>query len=274
MKKLYISVLRNIMIVALLFWCGTLKAQQSDPVVVNGCFGEAQHEAFGSGEMLHYAVKYSAAIFTASVADAIINTTSSNVNSTPCYKVEAVGKTKAFYSMFFKLEDTYTTWIEKNTLRPIRATSDLKEGGYRYKNRFDFDWDKAKVYTSGENLVHNTKQTKEMDLEPCSYDAIALFYNMRQINTDRLVVGEPINLSLVLEDTVRTVTMKFEGREVFRLGGVGRFNTMKFSCLFVTSTDQSFKDGDEFFVWISDDKNRIPIYIESPIRVGKIKVEL
>ena len=33
----------------------------------------------------------------------------------------------------------------------------------------------------------------------------------------------------------------------------------------------SFTDGSEFTLWISDDQNKIPLYIESPIRVGSIQ---
>ncbi|MDR2886110.1 MAG: DUF3108 domain-containing protein, partial [Rikenellaceae bacterium] len=30
----------------------------------------------------------------------------------------------------------------------------------------------------------------------------------------------------------------------------------------------------EFFIWISDDQNKIPLYIESPIRVGSIRARM
>ncbi|MDE7005558.1 MAG: DUF3108 domain-containing protein, partial [Alistipes sp.] len=32
----------------------------------------------------------------------------------------------------------------------------------------------------------------------------------------------------------------------------------------------SFTDGTVFTIWISDDENKIPLYIESPVRVGSI----
>ena len=36
-------------------------------------------------------------------------------------------------------------------------------------------------------------------------------------------------------------------------------------------TGESFDDGSEFFIWISDDRNKIPIFFESPIRVGSVR---
>jgi len=41
-----------------------------------------------------------------------------------------------------------------------------------------------------------------------------------------------------------------------------------------SSQDESFEDGSEFFIWISDDRNRIPLLVESPIRVGSVRARL
>ena len=56
--------------------------------------------------------------------------------------------------------------------------------------------------------------------------------------------------------------------------GVGKFRTLKFVCELATSSGESFKDGSEFYLWISDDLNKIPLYLESPIRIGSVRVRL
>ncbi|MFQ9504899.1 MAG: DUF3108 domain-containing protein [Alistipes indistinctus] len=50
--------------------------------------------------------------------------------------------------------------------------------------------------------------------------------------------------------------------------------TLKFVCELATSSGESFKDGSEFYLWISDDLNKIPLYLESPIRIGSVRVRL
>lgn len=67
---------------------------------------------------------------------------------------------------------------------------------------------------------------------------------------------------------------RFLGREVKNIRGTGKFRTLKFRCELATSTGESFEDGSEFTIWISDDRNRIPLYVESPIRVGSIRARL
>ena len=51
---------------------------------------------------------------------------------------------------------------------------------------------------------------------------------------------------------------------------MGKFKTLKFECQLGTTEGFSFTDGTVFTLWISDDENKIPLYIESPVRVGSI----
>ena len=79
---------------------------------------------------------------------------------------------------------------------------------------------------------------------------------------------------MVLEDTIRRINYRLAGREVRNIKGVGKFRTLKFVCELATSSGESFKDGSEFYLWISDDLNKIPLYLESPIRIGSVRVRL
>lgn len=70
------------------------------------------------------------------------------------------------------------------------------------------------------------------------------------------------------------INYRLAGREVRNIKGVGKFRTLKFVCELATSSGESFKDGSEFYLWISDDLNKIPLYLESPIRIGSVRVRL
>lgn len=233
-----------------------------------------QSVAFGNGEWFKFAVAYSAPLINAEVADITFSTTTDHYMGRACYKIEAKGESRPFYSLFFSLKDTYTTWIEQSTLRPIKATSNQHEGSYRFRSAFDFDYQKLIVRTEGHNLRDQTTRKHTMKLSECSYDAVSLFYNLRSANLSNLRKGEIQRVNLVLEDTVRNINFKFMGREIRKIQDIGSFRTLKFACQFATNNDEAFKDGAEFYVWLSDDENRVPIYLESPIRVGKVYAKL
>ncbi len=234
----------------------------------------AQKMAFRPGEKLFYTASYSSSMLTTDVADITFATTAERLDNQPAYLVTARGTTRSFFNVFFTMDDVYKTWLDRNTLRPMLSTYELKEGGYRYNGRLQFNWLAMKVYTTGQNLKRTNKFTKTMALGASSYDGISLFFNMRNLDLGASAVGSKAQLSMVLIDTVRNIQYTFKGREQREVPNIGKVKCLKFSCQLATSDAESFQDGSEFLIWLTDDDNHIPVYLETPVRVGKVYVTL
>ena len=73
---------------------------------------------------------------------------------------------------------------------------------------------------------------------------------------------------------MRFIRYTYYGREVREIKGLGKVATLKFSCQLVNDGAESFEEGSEFFVWISDDDNKVPVFLESPLRVGSVRARL
>lgn len=52
--------------------------------------------------------------------------------------------------------------------------------------------------------------------------------------------------------------------------GLGTVMTMKFKASLIAG--QVFNGDEDLTIWVTDDDNRIPVYAESPIRVGRVYV--
>jgi hypothetical protein len=52
----------------------------------------------------------------------------------------------------------------------------------------------------------------------------------------------------------------------------GTFRSIKLKALLLKG--DTFKGGEDMVIWITDDANRIPIRIESPLAVGSVKVDM
>ena len=102
-------------------------------------------------------------------------------------------------------------------------------------------------------------------------DAVSLYFNLRSIDAAKIEQGETYNLEMVIEDTVKVLKYRLIGREVCRVPQMGKFRTIKLACTLGTSEGFSFTDGSEFFIWITDDRNKFPVLLESPIIVGSIR---
>ena len=244
---------------------GTVAAQSTSP---------NREMAFAGGEKLVYAVSYKVGIVHSDVAEVTFQTSLQRLGDQKYYRIEANGKTYPFFNWFFNLNDTYISRLEAETLRPLDLQIEIREGGYRVSSGYRYDWEQGKVSTFFFNHKRADSSHHVMTLQEGSFDALALFFNLRCENIDSFTQGEKRTLHMVLEDTIRTIQYRFVGREKKNIKDLGKFNTLKFVCQLATSSGESFKDGSEFTLWISDDRNKIPLYIESPIRVGSIRGRL
>lgn len=222
------------------------------------------------GETLRYRMSYKAKLFPSTdVAKVIMQTTETTLDGAPAYKVYGYGETAKAFSWILPVKDAYTIWIDPQTLRTKRFESDLHEGDYTFWSKFIYDWNNNKIHTSWQSRQRPV-QYKTLSVSRNGMDPISLYYNLRTVKDEEIVDGFARDLEMVLEDTVRYLKFRFDGREVKKIKGLGKFNTLKFRCKIATSTGSSFQDGTEFMVWISDDRNKIPLYIESPIKVGSV----
>ncbi len=230
----------------------------------------ASAQLYHPGEVLEYRVSYRAKYFpNTEIGSVDIKTTEEQVDGQSFYKVVGVGRTLPTYRWFFNMEDTYTILIDPTTLRTEHFRSDLNEGNYTFESSYDYDWEKMVAHTRWSSRKRPFKE-KTIPLTEQSMDAISLFFNLRSATAEQFKAGEIGTLEMVLEDTVRRINYRYIGREVKRLRDQGKFKTLKFECQLGTTEGYSFTDGTIFTLWISDDRNKIPLAIESPVRIGSI----
>jgi hypothetical protein len=65
--------------------------------------------------------------------------------------------------------------------------------------------------------------------------------------------------------------LRYLGKETIKTK-YGKFKAIKFKPLLIKGT--IFEGGEKMTVWVSDDKNHIPLRIESPISVGSVKIDM
>ena len=231
-------------------------------------------QVFQDGEVLYYRAAYRAKLVpNIEAGEVTVSTKSDMLDGKDVYRVTGNGRTLPFFRWFFDMNDTYDIWVDKETLRTQRFESDLREDKYTFRSNYVYDWDSMKVHTWSQKR-QNTPREKTMTLTSESMDAVSLYFNLRSVDLESFREGEPRHLDMVLEDTIRHLRYRYIKREKLKVPRFGSFDTMKFACAIGSSEEFSFTDGTEFFIWITNDENKIPVMLASPVRVGEVRAYL
>lgn len=234
-----------------------------------------KNTAFGDGERLVYTVSYRAAMWpNTDMGDVVLNVSDDVTDGVQTLRISARATVKGVFRWFYKLDDRYNSWLRKSDMRPVRAEADLLEGDYRFSSTYVYDWNRKVAHNSYRNHKYPDNTEISVALAGDAMDAISLFYNLRLHDIASYEPGQSKSLALLLKDRVQFVKYKYYGKEVTNVPGLGKVKTLKFSCQLVNDGADSFEEGSEFFVWISDDGNKVPVLLESPLRVGSIRARL
>jgi hypothetical protein len=114
----------------------------------------------------------------------------------------------------------------------------------------------------------------EYKIDQCMHDILSILYFTRNVDFNQLTAGTNIPVKIFIDKETWPLKVKYLGRETNKkIKGLGRFRTIQFSPQ-VIDNDFYFKKGSEMKAWASDDKNKIPLMIESPLSVGSVKAVL
>ena len=93
------------------------------------------YNSFTDGEILEYKLKYG--FFNTSYASLSLDEI--NQDGEKIYKASAVGRTTGMARLFFKVEDLYESYFEKDFVKPIKSIRDIYEGGYIRNSETEYD---------------------------------------------------------------------------------------------------------------------------------------
>ncbi|GAA4273589.1 DUF3108 domain-containing protein [Aquimarina gracilis] len=222
------------------------------------------HSAFDAGEWFKFRIHYG--WFTASYAT--LQVKDETLNGKPVHRIIGEGKSSGVLSLFFKVEDLYETYIDKNEVKPYRFIRKINEGGHTKDIEINFD------YAQNEALVFNKKYNtkKKFSIKSGVQDMMSSFYYLRNnIKTNSLKKGDEQFVTMFFDNENYRFKLKFLGREVIKTK-MGKIACLKFRPY--VQADRIFKEEESMTVWVSDDDNRMPVRIKADILVGSIKADL
>ncbi len=224
----------------------------------------SQNRAYGDGEWFKFRVHYG--FVTAGYATLQVN--QENLKGKQVYHVVGEGKTTGMSRWFFKVEDNYESYIDKEKDIPYRFIRQIDEGGHTKNIQIDFDH--LTKIARIQNKKHDTSYVRT--ISPNVQDMVSAFYYLRNnLNVDAIKIGETVDLNMFFDKENFVFRVKFLGREKLETE-FGKIAALKFRPY--VQSGRVFKEKESLTVWVSDDENKMPLLIKADLAVGSLKASL
>lgn len=175
----------------------------------------------------------------------------------------AQAKTIGLADKLFEVRDVYESFFNPENNQTFLAIRNISEGKYRYYNEVRYNYIENKV---------TSQKSGEHEVPENILDMLGAFYYFRQSMVNRIKnIGDELILDTYFADEIFPLKMRYVGDESIKTK-LGKFNTMKFSP--VVEPGRIFDSEDDVTIWISKDKNYIPVQIRIDLIIGSIKCDL
>lgn len=222
------------------------------------------NEAFGDKESLTFRVYYNSLLtgnVTAGEATIEVKDKGQRMFDRPVWHIIGEGKSKGAFNWFYKVRDRFESYVDKETLLPYLFVRRTREGNYHKDDE---------VYFYRDQGVAVSRKKRKPVPENVQDFVSALFY-MRTLSLSDFSADSSYYIDFFLDDSVYVSKIKYRGTETIETS-LGVFRCLKISPMMATG--EVFADAYPLHVWVTDDKNHLPLLAEAKVIVGSIKMEL
>lgn len=185
---------------------------------------------------------------------------------------QVVGNSQPSYDWIYKVRDKFQSYADPSAILPIWAERNTSENRYIAHETYTFTAGARRIPCTVENsdtpFYRDTVYSKES-----VFDLLTAIYYCRTIDFEKYSSNEKIPISVIVEGKVYPLYLKYIGKEDVKNHDNNKiYHCIKFSALVIEGT--IFKAGENMFVWITDDMNRVPVKVEAKIIIGSVKAYL
>lgn len=225
---------------------------------------------FKAGESVTYKTVYKLGPIWVEAGEGTFTADTAKLFGKTMYHYTGKGGTYPKYDWIYRVRDVYESYADTATLKPYRFMRDVEEGSSDFYEEDYFFHKRKKAYLNIKDvkkpLIRDT-----IEIDECTFDPLSAIYYARCINYKKYKINDLIPITLLISRKVYSLHIRYLGVEEID-SEFGRFRCVKFKPLLVDGT--IFKGGENMTVWVTDDNNRLPLYIESELLVGTVRVYL
>jgi len=228
---------------------------------------------FQGGEELAFDIHYKYGLVMLKAGSANFKVLNSSYNNKNSFQSTLDFKTTAFFDKIFKMRDTLSSHITEE-LEPLYHIRSIHEGSYSFSEKIFFNSFSDKY--SEINVKRSSRELVKFDTIITSnskaYDILSLMLAICSVDYSQLDFAHAEKFLIFIGRDKINVTARYEGQSIVEKNELHKYKTHKIALDFTDSAFNESKSAVE--IWLSDDKNRIPIKIRAKLRIGAAEVNI
>ncbi|MCF8367301.1 MAG: DUF3108 domain-containing protein [Bacteroidales bacterium] len=239
-------------------------------IIFPGFYANAQSTdmPFEDGEKLFYRVSYNWEFVWVDAGKVEFTVSTITLDGLAYWFFQSSGKSLTAYDWLFKVRDNFKSVAAIETFSPRWYERKTIEGDYITNNSLEFIPEKNVIICETENS--NKAFSRDTLLySPDVYDLETAVYYARTFDFSLMTPGDEIPLEVIVDGKVYNLSGSFIGNETVENYNGKIYQCHRFEVTLVEGT--IFKAGDTASIWVTADKNKIPVLIEAGILVGSVK---
>ena len=226
---------------------------------------------FKSGENARYGAYYNWHFIWVQSGEVQFRADTLQYKQQEAWHLKAVGKTFKAYDLLFSVRDTFETYSNYATFDPIYSRRVLNHAKQNSVHQYWFDPASGKIETQirqEKKPVYHASLTAPEN----TFDLLATAYNFRKFDFNKLFVGQKVPYRMLIDRQVADLFFRYLGKENVKTRNGKAYRCHKVSVYLLQG--DFFPEGEYMKIWFTDDKNHLPVQVETEILMGSVKALL
>jgi hypothetical protein len=220
------------------------------------------NDSFQAGEKYEYRVKFG--FVNIGLANVSVNDRIYSISKRPCYRISVFGRTTGITDVF-KVRNTYLSYVDTLAIVPHQFVYTAREGDYKRDQSIYFN------HLSSKATIIENKEKEYFNIPKYCQDVVSGYYFLRTLPFEKMRSGEVIEAPMLFASKIYKMKIRFKGRKIINTK-FGKINVFEINP--ILPSNDLFAGEEAIKVYVSDDKNRVPIEILVDFKIGSSSIEL
>lgn len=225
---------------------------------------------FKEGETLTYDLYYKYGMIYTKAGHSSLTVTAEKYNGQEAYRMALQARSSGAAKTFFALSDTMISYTTKD-VAPLAYTKKAHEGKDHTVENATYKYSGGNTHIQSSRVKNgNMRYDTTLVANSCIYDMLSIVYYARTLDYSNMEKGDKVTVSFLSGRKLLQMEIQYQGLDKVKANDDNRYNCIK---LVLTINNPAFEDKDEAMkVYLTDDFNRVPVRIDSKLKVGSTRV--